>query len=720
MANYNINSRLYNGKGENNISNNNTINKSNIYKFSNFTGIMFLLLVLVNYSLSHGSENKVFVFPGLNYFEASKLTNRNWAKNKEGDTTKKPPAFALEVVKGNINDKFKIANVRCKIEDNKIVQLDNISSLNIDYLGFGKKKYAIFAIITKEKNRDGHIVFSDNIYVYSSDINSLTHDIPYYDRGIFSNKNNLSQDIPYYDRCILTSKNNALSQVKVIACDTHNVIDMNSMFYNCNSLTILDLSKFNTSNVTDMSLMFYKCSSLKELNLSNFNTSKVENMNWMFAGCSSLTELDLSNFNTNKVTNMIYNMFANCFTEKETSILICKASTIQKITNNKNSRLTITENVNNINALITNKDNQEQVYTCSVERKKKEIKPQITVVEKYDKEKLKIKNMPKDGKIDDIQIVSKKFSKANLVKYVQIGSGEDKQELEKIIENIDIVGQTHLSAYVEVEDNGTVKLRCFIHCTNANSITDKYDNYYGLFRGSAATKIVILSCGNNITNMRDMFVYCSSLTELDLSNWETENVTDMNGMFYCCNSLKNLDLSKFNTTNVTNMRSMFCSCSSLTELDLSKFKTDNVTDMTGMFNECSSLKTLNLSNFNTSNVTNMFCMFAGCSSLTKLDLSNFNTENVKDMSGMFYECFTEEQPSTLICKASTLKKITENENSSLTITENVNNINALITNKDNLEKVYTCTVERLESEYWPQITSVVEYKQQQYNTKLHK
>ena len=86
-----------------------------------------------------------------------------------------------------MDQRIKIANVRCKIEDNKIVQLDNISSLNIDYLGFGKKKYAIFAIITKEKNRDGHIVFSDNIYVYSSDINSLTHDIPYYDRGIFSN-----------------------------------------------------------------------------------------------------------------------------------------------------------------------------------------------------------------------------------------------------------------------------------------------------------------------------------------------------------------------------------------------------------------------------------------------------------------------------------------------------------------------------------------------------
>ena len=46
MANYNINRRLYNGKGENNISNNNIINRSTIYKFSNFTSIMFFLLVI--------------------------------------------------------------------------------------------------------------------------------------------------------------------------------------------------------------------------------------------------------------------------------------------------------------------------------------------------------------------------------------------------------------------------------------------------------------------------------------------------------------------------------------------------------------------------------------------------------------------------------------------------------------------------------------------------
>ena len=54
-----------------------------------------------------------------------------------------------------------------------------------------------------------------------------------------------------------------------------------------------------------------------------------------------------------------------------------------------------------------------------------------------------------------------------------------------------------------------------------------------------------------------------------------------------CSSLKELNLSNFNTNNVTNMIGMFSGCSSLKELNLSNFNTNNVTDMEGMFYECS-------------------------------------------------------------------------------------------------------------------------------------
>ena len=47
-----------------------------------------------------------------------------------------------------------------------------------------------------------------------------------------------------------------------------------------------------------------------------------------------------------------------------------------------------------------------------------------------------------------------------------------------------------------------------------------------------------------------MFYDCSSLKELNFSNFNTSNVTNMSAMFFGCLSLEKLDLSKFNTINV--------------------------------------------------------------------------------------------------------------------------------------------------------------------------
>ena len=153
------------------------------------------------------------------------------------------------------------------------------------------------------------------------------------------------------------------------------------------------------------------------------------------------------------------------------------------------------------------------------------------------------------------------------------------------------------------------------------------------------------------SNAREMFSWCSSLTSLDLSSFDTSKVTDMSGMFSGCSSLTSLDLSSFNTSNVKGqpgydggMGHMFSGCSSLTSLDLSSFNTSNVTGMGGMFSGCSSLTSLDLSSFDTSNVKGtgyprgMSGMFSGCSKLASLDLSSFDTSKVTDMDRMFDGC----------------------------------------------------------------------------------
>ena len=125
---------------------------------------------------------------------------------------------------------------------------------------------------------------------------------------------------------ISTNKANFTGAMKVV-CD-NSITDCGTMFYNCPSLTSLDLSNFNTSNVTDMSNMFSYCPSLTSLNLSNFDTSNVTDMNYMFGMCQKLTNLNINNFDTSKVTNMD-GMFREC-----------KALTLLNVSNFNTSKVT--------------------------------------------------------------------------------------------------------------------------------------------------------------------------------------------------------------------------------------------------------------------------------------------------------------------------------------------------------------------------------------------
>ena len=114
-----------------------------------------------------------------------------------------------------------------------------------------------------------------------------------------------------------TSLQNTLKYI-----DTSEQSDMSYMFYNCNNILELDLSRFNTSKVTTMEYMFSRLCAIQTINVSSFNTSSVTNMNSMF-GYYSTSYSDtfrqstvallpgIENFDTSKVTNM-YGMFANC------------------------------------------------------------------------------------------------------------------------------------------------------------------------------------------------------------------------------------------------------------------------------------------------------------------------------------------------------------------------------------------------------------------------
>ncbi len=228
--------------------------------------------------------------------------------------------------------------------------------------------------------------------------------------------------------------------------------------------------------------------------------------------------------------------------------------------------------------------------------------------------------------------------KANITKVVFENTLTFHETSEELMYDVSEAQDGSVMSYLVPNEEDTTKYTLYINSDGkvlANSSSVSLFDYFPNLQKIEHLEYLDTS---NVTDMKDMFNNCSSLTTLDLSSFDTSNVTNMSQMFLGCRNLTTLDLSNFNTSKVINMAHMFSSCSRLTTLDLSDFDTSNVTNMRHMFSYCSSLIALDISSFNTSSVRYMNSIFSNCKNLITLDLSNFNTINVTDMRSMFSYC----------------------------------------------------------------------------------
>ena len=141
------------------------------------------------------------------------------------------------------------------------------------------------------------------------------------------------------------------------------------------------------------------------------------------------------------------------------------------------------------------------------------------------------------------------------------------------------------------------------------------------------TKYYIISYLNyDDINGNELFRNCKKIIEIKILG--SKKISNMTRMFSCCTSLQNIDLSNFDTSSAIKMNFMFFECKKLEELDLSNFNTSNVNNMSFMFKNCSSLKKLNIVNFNTNNVDGINCIFSSCKNLKKENIT-YKEENIK-------------------------------------------------------------------------------------------
>ena len=76
---------------------------------------------------------------------------------------------------------------------------------------------------------------------------------------------------------------------------------MDYMFYGCSSLISLNISNFKTNSYTKINSMFRDCSSLTLIDLSSLN---MQNSNFVgiFHGCSSLKYINMESFNNTNIS----------------------------------------------------------------------------------------------------------------------------------------------------------------------------------------------------------------------------------------------------------------------------------------------------------------------------------------------------------------------------------------------------------------------------------
>ena len=337
--------------------------------------------------------------------------------------------------------------------------------------------------------------------------NSTIYANPSSTSGLFSNLTNVTSiDLSNMDTSGMTSmrdmfrKDTSLTNITFgDNFNTANVTSMNGVFWDCNSLTSIDLSNFNTSNVTDINNMFAECSSLTALDLSNLDTSNVTSMGnpgnfgygGMFRNCKSLTSLDLSSFDTSKVKQMS-DMFRGCsnLTNLNLSNFNTSSATSMADMFGECSKLTSLDLSSFDTSKVTNM--QDMFHKCSL-------------------------------------LTSLNLSGFNTSKVTNMGS-----------------------MFSECSNLTTLDLSSFD--------TSKVTNMQGMFYDCSSLTNLDLSSfdTSKVTNMQDMFHKCSLLTSLNLSSFNTSNVTNMGYMFRTCRKLKTIYVSDlWNVDKVIDSNQMF-------------------------------------------------------------------------------------------------------------------------------------------------------------------
>ena len=464
----------------------------------------------------------------------------------------------------------------------------------------------------------------------------------------------------------------SLTSLDVTHFNTANVTDMSCMFFNCSSLTSLDVTHFNTANVTDMMSMFSNCSSLTSLDVTHFNTAKVTNMRSMFSSCSSLTSLDVTHFNTANVTDMS-SMFYSCSSLASLDVTDFNTANVENMSNMFRDCIgLISLDVTHFNtAKVTNMSFMFSRCSSLIS---------LDVTHFNTENVTNMRNMFSGcSSLTSLDVTNFNTAKVPDMSYMFANclaltslyltnfNTEKVTNMERMFSDCRALTTIYASSKfvtTQVSDSRYMffnckKLKGEEEWTNYKATDKTYAKIEGGYFSRAIPRVKYadgtltffltsketlgeneyeLNSGKNLPEWVKKHIFGITKVVFDTS-FANARPTSCYMWFNLCGNLNQVEgIKNLNTKEVTDMADMFCKCRDLSSLDVSGFNTEKVTDMSEMFYECISLKLLDVAKFNTANVKSMSNMFYNCQNLASLNVTNFNTANVTNMQGMFYSC----------------------------------------------------------------------------------
>lgn len=387
--------------------------------------------------------------------------------------------------------------------------------------------------------------------------------------------------------------NTAMTSLNVSNFHTNNAQSLERIFYNCAGVSSLNCSLWNLEKCTSLYSSFQGMSNLKTLSIgTDWNLQACTTMQSAFEGCANLSGQDFGNLQTSERLTNLWATFSGCKALTRINLSGVKA-----------------ENVVVMDRTFYNCSNVESInltgegWNTTNLRYMTETFKNCTGLTSLDISNWDLRN---------VEIMDHTFADCSAMRGLYLPSGE----------------KCHLNSCKTL-------LYAFERCKSLQGQTFR-DLKVSEKLGQSFTYVYYKPPRDAVGSLEGVFSECSSLTNLEIADWNVVNVKNMNKSFNKCSALTWLDINNWDTQNVTVMSNTFSDCTSLDALNLKNWDLNKVTNMKEMFKGDSSLLYIRMGEgWNLSACTNMQATFEGCSKLTQNFKEIRTTNNLTNISYTF-------------------------------------------------------------------------------------